>query len=687
MTLLKIFLGLRQTYGNLHTHRATVLDSGIQCTMHHPEPTIQCANPTGHADTIERGPPAPPSFRIKDIHLTDTPATVHGLTPLYRPPKQRVPVDNLRFVPPTGYNPPPEPMCTEPYHIKASDIPQPPPSLNADYIEQIAELYLSPGRADYTTKSARHGCLTRCQRERSLTIIEQATICPDTPEGDKWDEFLAGFDDRGLLYVSDKAVLPGTQTLKPGVAVKFVFPNSEKLRPTVDGSFPQQTGTSRTAWTPINELRYRTDRINEVIALAIVHDIGSADLQDYIKAFTQLRRHPSELSLNCIYWRGKYHYSWACFYGESSTPANAELIFDLVQIHSDKEIEKACGVRHPISRRVDDSLLMHPRSDRGNATLASETQKAVTAKSGLQFQPDKEELDQTKVKFDGYVIDFEYKNPYGKPGAIGIQDIKQAQLRSEIVKAKTMGLSKKQSMGMTGRMEHAAIVCPNISPRIGSIKACESATPYSGAKVRFSPEARSDLDYWQHILQPANASVFWTPFYHHFLVGAPQIQIYTDGSGHEGSGGWCSEFWYSERWEDKVRTVHNTKDKRQEVDNSTWSELAALYLMLSISGSKWSGQVVQWNTDSGASEAIYFKTRSRNKRLNRLVKLISAYCHSRAIIVYPVWRSRDRNVLADLLSKGDTAAFLSQLPSGVDAIRGRRKWPRGAARKRLVQSL
>ena len=94
-------------------------------------------------------------------------------------------------------------------------------------------------------------------------------------------------------------MLPGTQTLKPGVAVKFVFPNSEKLRPTVDGSFPQQTGTSRTAWTPINELRYRTDRINEVIALAIVHDIGSADLQDYIKAFTQLRRHPSELSLYC----------------------------------------------------------------------------------------------------------------------------------------------------------------------------------------------------------------------------------------------------------------------------------------------------------------------------------------------------------------------------------------------------
>ena len=100
-------------------------------------------------------------------------------------------------------------------------------------------------------------------------------------------------------------MLPGTQTLKPGVATKFVFPNSEKLPPTVDGSFPPGTGTSRTDWTPINELRYRTDRINEVIALAIVNDIGSADLQDYIKAFTQFHRHLNELSLNCIYWRKK----------------------------------------------------------------------------------------------------------------------------------------------------------------------------------------------------------------------------------------------------------------------------------------------------------------------------------------------------------------------------------------------
>ena len=189
-------------------------------------------------------------------------------------------------------------------------------------------------------------------------------------------------------------------------------------------------------------MRYRTDRINEVIALAIVNDIGSADLQDYIKAFTQFHRHLNELSLNCIYWRKKYHYSWASFYGESSTPANAELVFDLVQTHSDKEIERVCGTRHPISRRVDDSLLMHPRQDRRNAALASDTQKSVTHKAGLQFQPDKEILDQTRVKFDGYELDFEYPSKHGKPGAIGIQSIKQQQMLAEVTKARSTGVSK-----------------------------------------------------------------------------------------------------------------------------------------------------------------------------------------------------------------------------------------------------
>ena len=123
------------------------------------------------------------------------------------------------------------------------------------------------------------------------------------------------------------------------------------------------------------------------------------------------------------------------------------------------------------------------------------------------------------------------------------------------------------------------------------------------------------------------------------------------------------------------------------MDNSTWAELAALYLMLAISGSKWAGQVVQWNTDSDASKALYFKTRSRNRRINRLIKLISGYCYARAIIIYPVWRSRDRNELADALSKGDTATFLSQLPLGLAGIAQRRKQTPGAARNQLARSL
>ena len=105
--------------------------------------------------------------------------------------------------------------------------------------------------------------------------------------------------------------------------------------------------------------------------------------------------------------------------------------------------------------------------------------------------------------------------------------------------------------------------------------------------------------------------------------------------------------------------------------------------MLCISGSKWSGLVVQWNTDSDASEAIYFKTRSRNRRINRLIKLISAFCHARAIIIYPVWRSRDRNVLADSLSKGDIPLFLSQLPAGLGDLSRRQKVPPRRRKKKV----
>ena len=604
--------------------------------------------------------------------------------PIYRPPGGKVQPDNAEFTP-GPYQPPTAPPMTEAYHISPHDVPRPTKGLNATCLSGIAHQHLGTSRAEYAASSVTEGFLTRCQRPR-VTIVERNHVEPDTPEGDKWDEQLAEMGGRGLIFSADQPVLPGTQTLAAGCAVKFTWPDKTKLRPTVDGSLPNDTSrTSRSAWTPINELRYSTQRIYHVIALCLAHDIGSASIEDYVKAFTQLYRHPNELALNCVFWRGQYHYSWGCFYGESSTPFNAELVFDLVQTHTDSEIQRVLGARHPLARRVDDTLLLHPRGLRHTATDALAVLKHVTAKAGLSLQTDKEIVDQEQVEFDGYVLAFNRPNIHGPPGAIGIMDRKARQLESETGLALSGKMIRKDAEAMVGRMEHLAVAIIQVAPLLPSLHASIHANPNRGAKVQWSTESRSDLQRWQEMLRETLGASLWCPFFHHFAVTEPVADIYTDGSGNQGAGGHTTAFWYSEPWETRMRI---SMIEPGFVDNSTWAEVVALYYMLEASRNLFDGGVVRWCTDSDASAHIQRKVRAKNPRINRVVKLIALWAQKHSVAIICRWLPRAQNKLADMLSKGETRAFLSQIAAGRPAADApRQRSPSGAAKRKVVQSL
>ena len=107
---------------------------------------------------------------------------------------------------------------------------------------------------------------------------------------------------------------------------------------------------------------------------------------------------------------------------------------------------------------------------------------------------------------------------------------------------------------------------------------------------------------------------------------------------------WCP-FWYNEKFH-KLQVISG-----KDGNNIAWRELYAIMWMFFYWGAAFSGMRVLFYTDNKVVYHELIKKYSKNKDRNDLIRNGLINCIKYKFSLYIQWVNRERNVIADLLSK------------------------------------
>jgi hypothetical protein len=409
---------------------------------------------------------------------------------------------------------------------------------------------------------------------------------------------------------------------------------------------------------------------------------------DYEEFFRYFPRHPHELGRNCIYWQHKEDTNHKFFYflddvfGHVTCPARLNLHAVVLQALQTEAIQLTSGLDQPISRRVDDSLLIHPSTAtpiQREQAIQAFTQ--VCEHAGQPLQQSKVQHQVTKAEFDGYELDlnrFEH-NPHNAYGAgVGITDGRRDIIIQRTSKAfKHPGLNKTKTDSLIALIQWVFRVLPMLRPCIIEWRACMHATMRDKDTVTLTPQARQDI---QRILEVLGAGPVSTPLHQLFSITPPDGTLTTDASGYDHIGGFYTstlrpqhKFYFTQQLTRQQVINNRPGDPSPRTDlpnprsvtykiSTAFLELLGLYYGLITAGKRLNHKVIVWQTDAKAAKDIWTNMKSKAPAIRRLLVLIGTHCSSHKILVDAQWVPREENTAADALTHDDTNLFLQLQP-------------------------
>ena len=635
------------------------------------------------------------------------------ITQLFDVPLRHVHVRPQRIIPSlapmSGYQPtiPPPPMSWQ--KPIAELIPEGFTSmLNTAYLADQARRILAnagdPIAGIYMKLVYNQGGIDHCKLP---TQFERYTVPNKVIQrGDKisqaWDEVIDKARARGRVIESTVPIVPGTVVSPINVNQKFKLKSKKwKYRVTCDGRFPRTEHRNIGGWSDPKDRLFSSHQIYHTCAMLIKQNCSLMSVFDYEEFFRYFPRNLYELGRNCIRWQHNNDTEWKYFYflddifGHVTCPARLNLHAVVLQkLQEERMHEYTNGQTHLISRRVDDSLVLHPNTaSRTDCEKANKGFESVCADAGQPLQQTKVERLCTKTEFDGYEIDLTRftNNPFNAYGAgIGIADHRREHILTRLYRAlQVPGLTRAKTDSLIALIQWAFRVLPMLRPCIREWRACMYACKADKDIVKLNAWATSDI---QRIVAVFETGQVSTPVYHLFSITQPEGVITTDASGYDHIGGYYIDtknanlnFYFTQPLTHKQRInphpfdVNNNKlDHRvqllstntKEYSLSTaFLELVGLYYGLVSAKSRIYNKVIKWVTDAKASKCIWDNMKSKSPAISRLLVLLGAYCSQHRILVDAEWVQREQNQGADALTHDDVPLFLQLHPQFAEAKR------------------
>ena len=516
--------------------------------------------------------------------------------------------------------------------------------------------------------------------------------------GDKiskaWDEVIDKARESNRVIESKLPIVPGTVVTPINVNQKFKLSSQKwKYRITCDGRYPRKEHRNIGGWSDPNDRLFSTDQIYHTCAMLIQQKAKFMSVYDYKDFFRYFPRHLNELGRNCIRWKHrddteyKFYYFLDDIFGHVTCPARLNLHAVTLQLLQEERIRLLTNSTHLISRRVDDTLIIHP----GTATtteceLAAHAFEAVCAAADQPTQETKENKLVTKAEFDGYEINLTrfIHNPYNAyGGGIGITEHRRTHILNRLYRVtQTPSLSRSKTDSLIALIQWVCRVLPMLRPCITEWRACMYATKLDRDIVKLTTWATADI---HRIISVFESGAVSTPLYHLFSITKPEGILITDASGYDYIGGYYEDdrnakhnFYFSQKLDKAQRvclhpldTADTDSDCKQEFApmsskryklSTAFLELVGLYYGLVTAHKRVHNKVIKWVTDAAAAKGCWDNMKSKSPAISRLLVIIGTYCSRYRILVDAEWVSRDDNPAADALSHNDTRTFLQLLP-------------------------
>ncbi len=168
--------------------------------------------------------------------------------------------------------------------------------------------------------------------------------------------------------------------------------------------------------------------------------------------------------------------------------------------------------------------------------------------------------------------------------------------------------------------------------------------------IRLNTEARTDIAWWQCLLQQWNGRSFFPP------PDIPSCHVFSDASGSFGCGAICGESsaWFQLSWPDAWAAV-----------GIAAKELVPIVVAAALWGAQWAGRHICFHSDNDAVVSIIQRRSAKHLLITHLLRCLFFYASVHQFHFSALHIPGTENVLADAISRNNLtllSTFLPQVP-------------------------
>ena len=374
--------------------------------------------------------------------------------------------------------------------------------------------------------------------------------------------------------------------------------------------------------------------------------LAKIDIKDAYKAIGVCQ---SDWHLLGLKWQlpgvsGDYYFGKVLSFGLRSAPALFDEYASLLE-----RIMPLAGVSGEIIRYVDDFLLVGPTE----SSVAGDLQVMIdiARQAGFVIQDSKVTPPSKVTEFLGIIVDIEQ-------GILRISDERMAEVKAIVASCSGLKVvSKRRLLKVIGKLAFSARVVRSGRAFLGRLIGLAKSAKALHHKVRLSSAARADLEWWQTCIESHNGKCLINP---DWSIGKV-FHVFTDASDH-GYGAVLGDQWFAMSYTGEAQCLGTR--------SINWRELHTAVKAIATWAPGLVGEKLLFHIDNQVTCFLLNKLYTPVTELMELVRRWCLIVEQYSIVVSVVYINTKDNVLADALSRGDMATFLSH-HSGVPA----RVWP------------
>ena len=374
--------------------------------------------------------------------------------------------------------------------------------------------------------------------------------------------------------------------------------------------------------------------------------LSKIDLKD---AFRLIPINPSDWNLLGIHWRNKFYIDTCLPFGLRSAP----YLFNRLSRAIHWILTNNYGVHHLV-HYLDEFLTAGP-TDSAVCVQNLNAMLSVCEQINAPVKSSKIEGPSTSITFLGIhlnIVTMEANITAERKESL-LQELHHLYSQHKC--------TKRQLLYLIGKLSFSCKVLP--AGRIFLRRLIDLSTTVKQLHhhIRLTSEARLDLQWWLTFLPHWSGRSLILES--HWTLNTTML-LFTDASGSEGWGAYCSGRWLQDRW-----------SPEQQKMNITWKELYVIVMAVHTWGFSWQRQKILFNCDNLTVVDIWAKGSTKSPEVMALVRLLyfCAACYNIIVSVQHICGTE--NKIADAISHFQDICFRELAPDAEATPTNIPAWP------------